>query len=90
MVEVPRPPPTGERQAEYDRANRIGQALFGGHVGKDHSTPLKFPKHMTVWWDKESPFKRRGKFFTVWREPNGRFAKRPAPGERARRLGLTK
>ena len=39
MVEVPRPPPTAERQREIDRANGAWNALAGSHVGKEIRQP---------------------------------------------------
>jgi hypothetical protein len=66
---------------------KIQRTLFRGLAGKDLSTPLTFQKHLTVWWDKK-PFKRRGEWLTVYREPNGRFARKPSHGDRAKFLGL--
>lgn len=61
---------------------------FGNKDGRaEADRPLKFPKHMTTWWDKKG-FRRQGKWFDTWRDPNGRFAKRPLPGERKRNLNL--
>lgn len=80
--------PTLERKAELEKASRVSQAAFGHLVGKEDDRPLKFPKHMTVWKDRKG-FDCRGKRYDyVWREPDGRFARKPAPGERAQKLGL--
>lgn len=88
MPTVPRPPPTAERQKEYDRIHDAGRALYGVVTEPYEVEPLTYKKHSGVWHDKEHPFQRQGEWFTVWREPNGRFARRPAHGERAKRLNL--
>lgn len=65
----------------------------------ESETPFTPPNHRGVWHDKKRPFQRKNckdkeKWFTVWREPDrkknkegksmgGKFAKKPALGERA-------
>ncbi|MDB5237133.1 MAG: hypothetical protein JWL88_235 [Parcubacteria group bacterium] len=84
MVTVPRPPPTQERQREYDKLHRNSQVLYAGHVGKptDIEKPLKYlvPKkrekkkksetHADPWKDKQGR----------WRRPKGQWAKVPSNG----------
>ncbi|MDR3547824.1 MAG: hypothetical protein P4M11_06100 [Candidatus Pacebacteria bacterium] len=62
------------------RARSALRTMFGGFVGKeaDDAKPIFSGKHTDPWKD------GRG----YWRRPNGRFAKRPAPGERAASLEL--
>lgn len=78
MVTVPRPPPTAERQREYDKARGAYQGLIRdpeAAIEQALSEPLKFSepdeKKERIW------HKDPGIWVIVWRLPNGRFARNP-------------
>ncbi len=72
MVEVPRPPPTPERQKEHDRAHAVGMMLGSMEAADKPKRERRAKRSM----QHLGPFRDGHK---VLREPNGRFAKETAP-----------
>lgn len=81
MVEV-------SRRKEIAQAHAVGLFLKAQDDADSAQKPLKFSR-TTVGRRREDWKKGEGREFRyVWRDPEGRFAKRPAQGERAKALKL--
>lgn len=94
--QMPGGKPTQERKAELKRASKVGQII--GSV-KQKERPMFSKQNIPFrkdeewkWPTRKGGRRRRNGLYkrTLWRLPDGRFAKRPELGERARLLGLTK